>query len=178
MQLSKIAARFFMLLRFRLGIIVWLILAVLCSSPAANAQSSANGLPPFNSFAGGGLDTINLNNLNVGIKIPLYDRKGRGVDFGLGATYNSVQWTSSAGLGHWFLPQPGLSFWRVAAGHTHAVTWTTRQVNCGFEFPDDLMTYNLYGDVAVTDSEGTSHSFEQVQFSDQNYQCFGEKVLW
>ncbi len=53
-----------------------ILLSLLASGPAL-AQPTA-GLPPFGSFSGGPVDTIDNANLNVHFEVPIVSKAGRG----------------------------------------------------------------------------------------------------
>jgi RHS repeat-associated protein len=75
----------------------YLILAVTC-----NAQA-VTGLPPFGTFGGSQVDTIDLANLNSHISIPILTKPGRNVSVSYDVTYDSTIWTpvSSSGVETW-----------------------------------------------------------------------------
>jgi len=63
----------------------------------------ATGTPPFGSFGGGPVDTINLANLNAHVTIPVLSKAGRGIPFVYNLSYDSLIWTpvSSSGSTTW-----------------------------------------------------------------------------
>ena len=95
--------------------------------PFLSGQQPATGLPPLGSFSGGGLDTVNLANLNVHFSIPIFSRPGKGIPFSYSLTYDSLIWepVASNGAPSW---QPVNSNWGWRSG-TEVVTgwveWTS-----------------------------------------------------
>ena len=73
---------------------------MICSAPCfAQVQT---GTPPFESF-GGGLDIVNLGNLNVHLNVPVYSRAGRGMPFTYNLGYDTSVWSpvNSSGTRVW-----------------------------------------------------------------------------
>lgn len=73
---------------------------MICSAPCfAQVQT---GTPPFGSF-GGGLDIVNLGNLNVHLNVPIYSRAGRGTPFTYSLGYDTSIWSpvNSSGTRVW-----------------------------------------------------------------------------
>ncbi len=135
-------------------------------------QTSGLGLPPYNSFASGGIDNINLSNLNVNIQLPLYGRKGRGIDLQLNAFYNSVRHAMPNTL-------QAAPFWQSGVAHTYEVNWSSvDQINCGFEWPDDMKEYTRWFGVTVKEVDGTTHSYPNVEWTNQNYWCNGQDATY
>lgn len=50
--------------------VLWLALVLVLCPVSVRAQDPATGFPPYGSFAPGGFDTINRQNLNVNFAIP------------------------------------------------------------------------------------------------------------
>ncbi|HXQ27062.1 MAG TPA: RHS repeat-associated core domain-containing protein [Candidatus Acidoferrales bacterium] len=71
-------------------ILLWLGLLSVCAG-AAPAQV-VTGTPPFGSFSGGPVDTINLANLNAHISIPVVNKAGRGLPFSYNLGYDTSVW--------------------------------------------------------------------------------------
>jgi RHS repeat-associated protein len=68
------------------------ILAILCAMSSGAAAQSVTGAPPFGSVTTFGPDTVNLENLNVVLSIPIVQKPGRGLPFNFAMTYNSTVW--------------------------------------------------------------------------------------
>ena len=68
-----------------------ILLASLAAAGAAQTQA-ITGTPPFGSFDGGPFDVIDLANLNVHFRIPVFSRPGRGMPFVFGLNYDSTIW--------------------------------------------------------------------------------------
>jgi YD repeat-containing protein len=161
---------------------------------ASYGQSSATGLPPYNSFDSVGLDNINLSNLNVNLVIPLYTRKGRGVNFGMSLVYNSASWhvegINPLGLSsnpYWQagprrtgdVQLPVQAFWNTAVAHVSYPNWTDTSPLC---YPQDgtydpnvynlSATYDIYDNFTLTDGAGTVHTFDMPALSNENPRCW------
>ena len=72
------------------------LLAILCAATClslaqGDSANQAIGLPPQGSFDGSNFDSVQLNNGNLHIEIPLYTLSGRGL--GVAVRYVSVSYT-------------------------------------------------------------------------------------
>jgi RHS repeat-associated protein len=63
----------------------------------AFAQTPSTGFPPYGSFENGRFDTVNRQNLNVNISIPIVSSPGRGLNLNSFLAYNSIVWMKSGG---------------------------------------------------------------------------------
>jgi YD repeat-containing protein len=72
------------------------------------AQQAQTGFPPFGSFGGDSFDTVNLQNLDVHLTIPIMNKPGRGLPVALSLNYDGLIWTASnscgSGCGSWEAP--------------------------------------------------------------------------
>jgi hypothetical protein len=66
---------------------VWFLV---CSS--VYAQNSGVGFPQYGSMQQGGIDAINLQNLNAHFEIPVVSVPGRGTNFNYSLVYDSLVW--------------------------------------------------------------------------------------
>src|SRR5579863_10282186 len=72
-----------------------LALFALCFGSASFAQT---GYPLYGSFQSGPVDSVNLQNLNTVVQIPMIQTAGRaGTGFAFSPTYNSLAWVPSGG---------------------------------------------------------------------------------
>lgn len=71
-----------------LGIVLLLTVPLVGQSPT--------GLPPFGSFSGGGVDTINVQGGNLHLTIPLLSKTGRGLPFIYNIGYDSTVWSGES----------------------------------------------------------------------------------
>jgi|SRR5579871_1902349 len=133
------------------------------------------GFPPFGSFQTGGLDGINLQNLNVNFSIPVVTSPGRGQTFQLPIVYNSLVWTrggtawipavDSTGNPTWGWK---LNFPQGAAGYANT---TTLQFKCYNPGPGWFWaTKTHYTGFAYVDPGGTAHYFPNDVWVDD--QCW------
>lgn len=80
----------------RLIAVLATLICCLCLSLTSNAQTNPNleiGLKPYGSFEGGNIDSINLTNGNLSIKIPLFSYPQRGsFPANLHLSYNNKNW--------------------------------------------------------------------------------------
>jgi len=67
-----------------------LFVAVVLLSQVSSAQQT--GFPPYGSFQNGGFDSVNRQNLNVNIAIPVVANPGRGQAFTFSIVYDSLIW--------------------------------------------------------------------------------------
>ena len=67
---------------------------------SVSSAQVATGAPPFSSSTGGSVDSIDLGNLNVHIRIPIMSRAGRGLPLNYAWSYDSSIWYPSTG-GAW-----------------------------------------------------------------------------
>jgi RHS repeat-associated protein len=122
-------------------------------------QDAGTGTPTFGSLQNGDFDSVNLQNLNINLTIPVVNHPGRGLGFQYGLAYNSLVFSKVVGSS---------TSWRVGEG------WGADQNGYGFltsqrttpgfclQFPG--MTITKYG---FTDSAGTQHPFS-VQTATSN----------
>lgn len=154
-------------IRITIGIYFLLLLA----GPQLRAQQT--GLPPFGSFQAGGLDTINLQNVNVNFSIPIVTSPGRGQTFSLPIVYDSLIWIKSSswipvvdGNGNpswgWKLNYPA----GVVAYSTYTIQFKCFNPGPGWFWA----TKTHYGSYTYTDPAGTKHLFSNDIWVDD--QCW------
>jgi hypothetical protein len=76
------------------------LLAAVSASLAQDTNSSNIGLPPNGVFSGSGIDSVQVNNGNLHIEIPLYSLHGRGLDTTVKYVYDSRGLTCSPKTAH------------------------------------------------------------------------------
>ncbi len=81
---------------------VWM-LALALFAPAAAQEAdefltnhNLRGVASFGSFQAGGVDAVNLGTGSVEVTIPLFTRRGRGLDYSRTLTYSSRIWTAES----------------------------------------------------------------------------------
>jgi RHS repeat-associated protein len=133
---------------------------LVCAASYPMGAQLTTGLPPFGSFSGGPIDTINLSNLNVHFAFPVFTRGGRGLPFSYSLTYDSSIWNITGTLGAevWYPNSPyggvtGLWGWgQQAQPSAGSVAYSHSVKRC-----PDLTLYNQYTFTSYTDASGTTH---------------------
>jgi hypothetical protein len=82
---------------YRMVAAIALLLSVVLTLPPAGYGQAGTGFPAFGSFQSGDFDSINLQNLNVSLTIPIVNHPGRGQGFQYGLAYNSLIFTKLSG---------------------------------------------------------------------------------
>src|SRR5437588_9801326 len=144
------------------------ILILLALFPVSlSAQNTGIGLPPFGSFTQGGFDTINNQDLNASIAIPIASSAGRGLPLNVALTYNSQIFQISGGV---VIPATNWGWiWDFPPGGQSTNESASFQVKCfmpGYPLFTTRTTYSNYG---FTDALGTYHSFPNITWTYQ--QC-------
>jgi RHS repeat-associated protein len=176
-----------------------LAIFVLALAPAAHAQypgyvtnSNDTGLPSYGSFISSSIDTVNLGNLGVSIRIPIVSSKGRGTTYLLLAQYESKQWTvvptvipngQNVPVVH-YVWQPdvtsGTASWNVRDNVTVAYDYTERIWTCttppqggdaGGEiiYPQDPATVIIRSNWVYVSPDGSKHQVPLRKNYDQNH---------
>jgi hypothetical protein len=145
-----------------------LLVALLFSLPLAGfAQAPAAGFPPYGSFAPGGFDAINLQNLDTHLSIPVVTSPGRGTNFQSRIVYDSLLWTE--------VTTNGTTSWTPVTDSSGNPTWGWTRSPAGMlayqsavagscKIGGSLVYYNKYYNYQFTDSEGTVHTFPTVSW--------------
>src|SRR5258707_14427777 len=86
------------LMGFRLPLASIVLFALLGACVSANAQTGAPsgyqiGVPPQGDFSGTGFESVQLNNGNLHIEVPLAETRGRGPSVACKYGYASLGWT-------------------------------------------------------------------------------------
>jgi RHS repeat-associated protein len=119
------------------------------------------GLPPFGSFSNLGFETVNNQNLNVTLSIPIMSAPGRGLPLNLNLTYNSVVWQKVANA--WFpvTDAQGNPTWGwikdFPAGGSISYSTHTTNLKCPPSGPIEPVTY--FQNYLFVDALGTTHGF-------------------
>jgi RHS repeat-associated protein len=163
-----LSQRFFGSLAF-----AFLLASLTANSPSASAQLTTveeKGLPSNSSFQVGDVDTVNLQNGNLHISIPLLDSKQRGGgSLGWSLVYDTQswirQWIPNTGCGPKVCDPVGqfeggfntnvISGWRLATPYDWSVSSTNIGGTCASE---PTQPYGQYTNWTVTDPQGTMHS--------------------
>src|SRR5580704_9376909 len=139
---------------------------VFLSYSSAKAQSTQMGFPAYGSFESGPADTVNRQNLNVNLSMPLVTGSARGLGFQASISYNSLFWQNNAGVwsSTYFDGYPnwgwnnngwsGTQFYGVAG-------WISVTSNVVGHCMSGRIQYSIshITNVLYTESNGTTHSF-------------------
>src|SRR3989441_9618456 len=145
--------------RIRLRVI--LLAGLVLASAEVVLGQVATGTPPFGSFGGGPLDTVNLANLNVYFRVGVIAKAGRGIPFPHSLAYNSSVWTpvGVSGSQTW---QPDSNWGLIVdtAGAAGYVTYKVTQRTCRIDvYPPQYDIEFAYSNWVYTDFLGVSHAF-------------------
>ena len=119
---------------------------------------SITGLAPFAPLQGGGVESVNLANLNVHMSIPVLHKKGRGFDFAYVLNYDSTIWTTNVCVYNCinWTPVPNWGWQGVSASTVGYIVYSHlfNNVAC----PNST----LYNFQAYYDNAGTLHKLYPV----------------
>jgi RHS repeat-associated protein len=142
---------------------VFLLLALVLAPQIVSAQATT-GTPPFGSFAGGSVDTVDLANLNVNFAIPIMQKPGRGLPFHYVMDYNSSIWVPTA-VGSSKTWQPVNTNWGWTAQSealTGSVPMSHSWASCFVTNPDSGLRTKVQYPITIysgyEDPNGTFHS--------------------
>ncbi|MGB8786037.1 MAG: RHS repeat-associated core domain-containing protein [Candidatus Acidiferrales bacterium] len=133
-----------------------LLFCFVLSASVAGAQTG-NGFPTFGSFANNGVDSVNLQNLNTVVTIPIVSSPGRGIPINVNVPYNALVWS--------YNPTSSSKAWTISGGFSQfsdnptlvsligSATYQILTIPCG------ATHYSLYTDYVYLDPVGTSHPF-------------------
>ncbi|HEY1525862.1 MAG TPA: RHS repeat-associated core domain-containing protein [Candidatus Angelobacter sp.] len=141
-----------------------------CVISAAQTAPAITGFPPYGSFENGTFDGINRGILNTNFSIPIAHVKGRGLDFNIALTYDSIIW------------QPGPSGWTFLEPITTSLGWRLDNM-IGFIDNQTVFTTVFCGSVQTgettfnnyryIDPAGTPHPFSVFEQIDP---CTGQET--
>ncbi len=127
------------------------------------AQATGTGFPAFGSLQSGDFDSVNLQNLNVSLAIPIVNHPGRGLGFQYGLAYNSLIFSKVSGAS---------TSWGISDGWAPDslgyVTFQRTTPGICLQFPGMI----LFNNYTFTDPAGTSHPFP-IQTATSNNCGFG-----
>lgn len=129
-----------------------LLIALLLVCGRATAQNTGTGIPAFGSFTNGGFDTINNQNLNTYIAIPIAASAGRGMPLSLALVYNSLIWQKVNGSWAPATDSSGNPTWGwqkdFPAGGSLSYSTSTHLAKCGSNWAVNTTVNNVsYKDV-------------------------------
>jgi hypothetical protein len=112
-----------------------LVVICICGEQASLGQSST-GLPSFGSFQSGQIDTINENNLNVHLSIPLFHKAGRGFPLNFQMAFDSSDWT---------------------------VVWNATKEDSQWQYTNGWGTWGVAASIGQLSDPGPRYPFAQIQ---------------
>jgi RHS repeat-associated protein len=128
----------------------------------SQAQNNGTGIQPFGSYTQTGFDTINNQNLNTIINIPMVASAGRGLPLNLPLTYNSQIYS----MGGSAIPVSNFGWtWDMPPGGQSAYDSSSGPDKCykpGYPLFTNITTYQGY---RYTDALGTTHSFPNITWT-------------
>jgi len=148
---------------YRVAAAIAFLLVVITLPSIGYGQGAGIGTPTFGSLQTGDFDSVNLQNLNVNLTIPIVSHPGRGMGFQYALAYNSVIFSKVSGS------STSWGFGDGWSGDRGALV-TYQKITPGFclQFPGMILTQNY----AFTDSAGTLHPFP-LQTATSNNCGFG-----
>ncbi len=137
------------------------ILASLALLPVSLcAQNTGTGLLPFGSYTQGGFDTINNQNLNAFLAIPIASSAGRGLPLHLALTYNTQIFRIAGGI---VFPATNWGWlWDMPPGGNAGYTIHSWQAKCLVPGSPLFTTVTQYSGYFYVDALGTTHSFPSI----------------
>src|SRR5258708_9222523 len=157
----------------RKGVLYLFCLTLLAPLAALSQSGPDTGFPAFGTFNRDAIDTINVGNLNIHLEMPMFSKKGRGLDFSSKISFDntpyrpippSCQGCNSAD--NW----QGIPTWVVGGvSGMGSLTYMTRSNGTrdpvcylgGQGTPQTL--YTIYYGFAYADESNTVHSFGGLQ---------------
>jgi RHS repeat-associated protein len=124
-------------LRLAIAFFVFVLLpAAWAQTPGYLTSSNETGFPDYGSFIVSQIDSVNLSNGGVSIRIPIVSRKGRGLDYSFGYRYESKAWVvdSYTLTDPWnqpilrFIWRPNNDFWTASSNVGLWPTGWTEQI--------------------------------------------------
>jgi RHS repeat-associated protein len=149
--------------------------AVYAQSPGYLTSSNETGFPEYGSFIVSQIDSVNLSNGGVSIRIPLFTRKGRGLDYSFGYRYDSKAWVVDSYVvpDPWQLPilrfvwRPNNGFWSSTTNVERWVAgWTEQIYQCqpiGLPYSQYSGTVLIKSNWNVTSPDGTQYQFPVIR---------------
>ena len=126
------------ILRTLIALIFVLASAASAQHPGYLNGNNETGIPDYGSFIHTSIDSVNLQNGGVNIRLPFLSRKMRGFDYTVGVRYDSKLWvvdkfaqnngSSNQLWGWWRIDQD--SGWQRSTSFDSSVEWNETEVYC------------------------------------------------
>ncbi len=150
------------------GIAVYtgLLFAVGLLAPLGRAQQ-VTGLPPFGSFSGGPVDTVNNANFNVHFAFPIINRAGRGMPFSYTLTYDTGIWLPvMSGSSTVWSPAGNWGWGVVTQAPLGYVSFVIQPTSCTGPPPNNThVTWTDWNTFEYVDWLGTAHRADTLGVS-------------
>jgi hypothetical protein len=136
---------------------------VLAQVPDYITNSNLRGVVPFGSYQFGDIDSINLGNGALNLRIPLFSRRGRGLDYERYWSYSSKMWevnllydaqTHEVNGIHWY-PNINVTGW-PGGPLSHRLDFRIDQYNCASE---GSIIEHVAWNFVYTASDGSQYRF-------------------
>ena len=129
-------------------------------SQSAYTPDAGNvGLPISGTFQGTSIETVQLNNGNLHIDIPLLHLPGIGMDTDIHLTFDNQVWGMQSG------PYNGNNTWRLLT--MSRLPWQTKDAMAGYlKWGQHSVAWNCYPNVAA--GAGNSLDFDFMSFKDED----------
>lgn len=142
------------------------LVVLVCLAPSfLFAQNTGTGVKPFGSYTQGGFDTINNQDLNVTLAIPIVSSAGRGLPLALNLIYNSQIYSISGGV---LFPVSNFGWkWDMPPGGTSTNdTSSSDQVKCLKAGWPLWVTNTYYTNFRFIDALGVVHFFPNITWTE------------
>lgn len=146
---------------YRVVAAIAFLLVVVALPSIGYGQGASIGTPTFGSLQSGNVDSVNLQNLNVNLTIPIVNHPGRGLGFQYSLAYNSLFWTFIPGSSAAWKPVSVLNLGWISEGPVGVLSFVKTTFPC-VSTPDTLWTNYIFTDVA-----GTAHAFNVARYFGQ-----------
>jgi hypothetical protein len=158
-----------------LGVVKYALQFAVVAALALNAATACSqtplpinqvGLPSNGVFSGGSLDSVQLNNGNLHVDIPLLHLPGIGMDTDIHFVYDNKVWTDQnnepSGAAVWMYIYQTRGLWSYEDPLSGGITETSTSIDWTCDNPGGADTSFWIPNItliAYTDTDGTSHPF-------------------
>ncbi len=133
-------------------------LVLLLGSRASGQVDPGSGFPAFGSFNRDAIDTINVGNLNVHFQVPVFAKKGRGLDFFADIVHDNTPYRTSGASPYYFWQVSQYLPWSITSNGGYLFyTGTSATQPCNYNGQNYWPT--TYSNFVFVDANRTSHGF-------------------